>query len=532
MRYFVARHWGEVPASDEPVGLLIHDSGWNDWYKYRTQYNLLVKVGDKPVSLGAVKVGQVGMTPDLPTAEIPPVFERLDERFFSLGQNEDFYETAVRLLDEYGIDILSDLRDIAKNHQIYAAVSGENVLHESLMRYISMSQVDGRFHRLSLGDAKLTDFSFAHLPKQDLSLANVEENNGSDGTISFIVKPSSSPPSNIHVVIGRNGVGKTTRLTAIINSLLGLADKAKDHGKVLFYEKDIFTDDVNIKEEPDFANLISVSFSAFDPFVPPSKAMISASKIGYSYIGLKRPISDRVQNSNAAELPETYSRGELTQQFVDSAYACRKGLRGERWASALAILEADPLFAEAKVRELLSNVDDDDWKEKASRLFRLLSSGHGVVLLTMTRLVELVDERSLVLLDEPEGHLHPPLLSAFVRALSGLLTKRNGVAIIATHSPVVLQEVPRSCVWYMFRSGHDVWADRPERETFAENVGVLTRDVFGLEVNKSGFHQLIENAAKSTDGTFDAILERFGSQLGGEGMALARAMSLKHSKKP
>jgi predicted ATP-dependent endonuclease of OLD family len=65
----------------------------------------------------------------------------------------------------------------------------------------------------------------------------------------------------------------------------------------------------------------------------------------------------------------------------------------------------------------------------------------------VTRLVESVEERTLVLLDEPESHLHPPLLSAFVRALSDLLVNRNGAAIIATHSPVVLQEVPRECVW-------------------------------------------------------------------------------------
>jgi predicted ATP-dependent endonuclease of OLD family len=51
------------------------------------------------------------------------------------------------------------------------------------------------------------------------------------------------------------------------------------------------------------------------------------------------------------------------------------------------------------------------------------------VLLTITRLVETVEERTLVLLDEPEAHLHPPLLSAFVRSLSDLLINRNGVAI-------------------------------------------------------------------------------------------------------
>jgi predicted ATP-dependent endonuclease of OLD family len=67
-------------------------------------------------------------------------------------------------------------------------------------------------------------------------------------------------------------------------------------------------------------------------------------------------------------------------------------------------------------------------------LFNKLSSGHKVVLLTTTRLVETVEERTLVLLDEPEAHLHPPLLAAFVRALSDLLINRNGVAIIATPS--------------------------------------------------------------------------------------------------
>lgn len=122
----------------------------------------------------------------------------------------------------------------------------------------------------------------------------------------------------------------------------------------------------------------------------------------------------------------------------------------------------------------------NDLDSHQSALFGRLSSGHKIVLLTITRLVETVEERSLVLIDEPETHLHPPLLSAFVRSLSGLLINRNGVAIIATHSPVVLQEVPRSCVWKVRRSGRVTEVERPEIETFGENVGILTREVFGL----------------------------------------------------
>jgi ATPase subunit of ABC transporter with duplicated ATPase domains len=137
--------------------------------------------------------------------------------------------------------------------------------------------------------------------------------------------------------------------------------------------------------------------------------------------------------------------------------------------------------------------------------------------------VETVEERTLVLLDEPEAHLHPPLLSAFVRALSDLLVNRNGVAIIATHSPVILQEVPAQCVWKVRRNGRVVHAERPNIETFGENVGVLTREVFGLEVTDAGFHQLLRSAAHDED-QFDDVVAKFGSKLGGEARALIRAL--------
>jgi predicted ATP-dependent endonuclease of OLD family len=139
-------------------------------------------------------------------------------------------------------------------------------------------------------------------------------------------------------------------------------------------------------------------------------------------------------------------------------------------------------------------------------------------------LVELVDERTLVLLDEPEGHLHPPLLSAFIRALSDLLVRRNGVAVVATHSPVVLQEVPQSCAWKLRRSGRVSVAERPSIETFGENVGILTREVFGFEVTKSGFHRMLDNAVNQRGLGYDAVVEHFGGQLGAEARAIVQAL--------
>ena len=128
-----------------------------------------------------------------------------------------------------------------------------------------------------------------------------------------------------------------------------------------------------------------------------------------------------------------------------------------------------------------------------------------------------------MLLDEPEAHLHPPLLSAFVRALSDLLINRNGVGIIATHSPVVLQEVPRSCVWKVRRTNVRVEADRPEIETFGENVGILTREIFGLEVTDAGFHKMLRDAVAEGD-DYEDVVGRFDGELGGEAKAIIRAL--------
>ncbi|RGE49209.1 hypothetical protein MHD_01065 [Mannheimia granulomatis] len=170
----------------------------------------------------------------------------------------------------------------------------------------------------------------------------------------------------------------------------------------------------------------------------------------------------------------------------------------------------------------LSSLIDSN-KEKIIEALKSMSSGHLLVLLIITQLAT-VEEKTLVLLDEPESHLHPPLLSAFIRTLSELLDNRNGVAIIATHSPVVLQEIPKSCVWKIVRTGKTTEAFRLPDETFGENVGILTRKVFGLEVEKSGFHKLL-NDSVNQGGTYDEILSSYKGQLGREGKLLLKILT-------
>jgi hypothetical protein len=61
-------------------------------------------------------------------------------------------------------------------------------------------------------------------------------------------------------------------------------------------------------------------------------------------------------------------------------------------------------------------------------------------------------------------------------------------------------------------------------ETFGENVGTLTTEVFGLEVVNAGFHKLIKDAVDNENLNYEQILERFGGQMGAESRAIARAL--------
>lgn len=506
MEFYVLPVRGAVPPRVHDAAFLIRDN-WDD-YSYKTQFYLVfVDPSGIEHPIGQVKIAQFDME-ERRRPLVPAKFESLPRTFFSLGQGANYY-TALNALGATHRDIiLTALRDVAKDATLFEKVLTQDVTGVSLLRFVTPQSVRGQLRRLAAGGALLTHYSFEY------TLPLSPGSHSDPINLSFNVDPESQPPTNIHVLIGRNGVGKTWMLQRMAQALMAPNDP--NNGTFIPLNRE---DHVEL-----FANLVSVSFSAFDSFVPLPEPRNKSANIQYSYIGLKRKTTDT---------PKTPD--QLLAEFVQSVSICRQPARVDRWTKALRVLESDPIFAAASVADLARvNVDvpgiitteeahEALFKKNAQTLFRRLSSGHKLVLLTITKLVETVAERTLVLMDEPEAHLHPPLLSAFTRSLSDLLLDLNGVAIVATHSPVVLQEVPMKCVWIIRRTGYSTTVERPEAETFGENVGVLTRDVFGLEVTHSGFHQLLEDALQEAR-TYDELLQAFGGQLGGEARALAYAL--------
>ena len=74
---------------------------------------------------------------------------------------------------------------------------------------------------------------------------------------------------------------------------------------------------------------------------------------------------------------------DLGTDFANSLARCQSGVLAERWRTAVRALEEDDLFAEADVTSLLDEEGDVSLKMRARRLFKKLSSGHAIVLLTV-----------------------------------------------------------------------------------------------------------------------------------------------------
>lgn len=481
----------------------------NDGSIYKTFFNVTYyDTEGKQFPIGSVKIGQKGQIEKRP--DLPRTFDYLSEDFFSLGANEDYYENLKKagLRNEY----FMALKDMAFDLEIFLKVREYDVTKVSLMHDITSSTIQGQFHRMAHGGAKLTDYNFTYF------LPQIDSDNDEQLQLSFKIEIEKIPPTNIHVLIGKNGVGKTTILKKLLSSI-EIEDSEQKYGKV---EGDIVQ----------FANIVYVSFSAFDkPFIGDGEEL----PVPYTFVGL-------------IGREGLKTRDDLAEDFLDSLCKVTQGTKHKLWTDIIDILESDSTFMDLQIKRWTSlkesdfndgiieypqginesaqvysrGIEKEEYREKVYSQFNNLSSGHKAILLTIVKLIELVEEKTLVLLDEPEEHLHPPLVSAFIRALSNLLTFRNGVGIIATHSPVIVQEIPKKCVWILRRYGEILINERPEIETFGENLGELTSEIFGYEVTNSGFHKMLQETSRQECSYKDALAV-FNNELGNEAKAILRS---------
>ena len=110
------------------------DDSWND-FAYRTIYTLLYSdANTKITDIGCVKIGERGMNDTRRSPNLPSAFEKLDNNFFSISNNEDYYKNASVLKGDLGYELLLALNDFVVRRDTYKSVMGENVVSTSLLR--------------------------------------------------------------------------------------------------------------------------------------------------------------------------------------------------------------------------------------------------------------------------------------------------------------------------------------------------------------------------------------------------------------
>lgn len=499
-------------GANQGVTLCLEKDDWDD-FGFKTLYRMSVWVDGIWKSVGKVRIASHSATERTHIGSDP--VESLSEEYFSLGVDENYYETLSELGDDFRTDVLTRLNDVAFSDASYDSLMAQRVFSVSLMRGRDEEDFD-TLRRFALGQNARSNFELRYRYSREAEAA---------AGMTFLVQPHSLPSTNIHAIIGSNGVGKSTLLRDIIKNAIGSADA---FGSVKVVGED--------GESGEITRLIFVSYSAFDDHSISKTISDLKKSLEVKYIGLTvadgtlegevgdedlidKEFSEEIANEGIRSDQSLLS--ELTQDFIKTMYACSQGYRWSRWKKAIETLQIDPVFRGVDIDSfhVVNSSDADAVGER----FQALSSGHAISLLIVSKLVMHMRERCVVLIDEPESHLHPPLLAALINAVSNVVTDRNGLAILTTHSPVVLQEIPSDCVWVMSRGGNQIRISRPRIETYGENLSEITREVFRLEIHEAGFHRtLMELIDKGY--SYDKICEMI-PRMGAEARALVMTLA-------
>lgn len=518
------------PQVSQPTFCLRQDR-WND-YGFQTQYHLhYLKPGSNFSShdlIGPVKILRKGQQDSDPLL-VNEDFHSLGSDYCSVGGELDYYER-ISKFDKASRDlILNALRDVVQMPSLVAEFSGEIGWTKSVFRdqrssnYLLLASglLTGKF-----SDAVGKDVEFTlHVPAW--SGASIQFSFAVTSLADDILHQSPLPERTI-VLVGRNGAGKSTVLARLARLAYASVDEREKLANLGYLEPPGLG----------FSKIVTVGFSPFDSFRLPGAGTdgrqklldeVESGKGRFAFIGL-RDIVEEEKTSDLAEanavaavttalaphLPDdrqTSSRlkslDKLAREFQENVTE----LRGKK-----RIVQLRRLLTELLGKPTVDRMNLESQSAAGASFFDL-STGHKTILLIVSGLLAKLDPGSLVLIDEPETHLHPPLLAGLMQAIRFILEHQESFAVIATHSPVVVQETMAKHVRVVRREGDAVRISLPAIETFAENIGLITAEVFALHS---------ENATTPSEGhlaVLDKLLQRYPAQADIEKLFLHGRMS-------
>jgi predicted ATPase len=454
------KYGNEKPSrSREGVCIVLLRTDWND-LNYYTEYEVFYTDNQSVKLLGLTKI----LHRESAKPYLPSVFDQLTEDYCSLGQSTDYYTSMIELLGVEAARVLcTELNDVVVRSEIRSEWQQNSGFKTSLLRMSEASATllsAGQYFGQTLPIVQSAFlFTFAcSLPGFSRRLH-----------VELAFKGNSPVPQRLTAFVGKNGTGKSGVLARLAQALSGLNPTAGrfEPGR------------------PNFSRTICCSYAVFQPFQVPN--MISNS---YLYCGLR----DRLGNINGESV---WDRLEDSMRII-----VEKG-RQKPWRDFVALTD----LMGSMTGESLFESERSELKDR----LRTLSTGQVVVLALFTDLLAHIERESLFLCDEPESYLHPTLLSTFLRLMHAVLEDFNSFAIVATHSPIVIQEVPSSCVRVFKREGSVPFQASLEVESFGENLTELVDRVFEMNEDDKNYQMLLRRLLKQR--TAEEVVALFTTDL-------------------
>ncbi|WP_348620293.1 AAA family ATPase [Paenibacillus polymyxa] len=181
------------------------------------------------------------------------------------------------------------------------------------------------------------------------------------------------------------------------------------------------------------------------------------------------------------------------------------------------------------------NLVSDVWFENNFNMdtipLSMLSSGELSMFMRFYDLHEYVNHNSIVLIDEPETHLHPKWIRGYIKTLIDLLGDRKCHVIIATHSPLIVSDVTKNCIIGLKKDKYDINPFKIDDKTLGLNYEEVLSEIFDLEDHKGEMiNKYVDVIDKLLElGNFDKALEVY-SQIGNSEIKYQLFLKLKAFK--
>lgn len=396
-------------------------------------------------------------------------------------------------------------------------------LYSSFLRTTTLKEIKEVFHPLTVfgysnstvhysGDGKNI---IQAVDDRETSINYSFKEDGIDkGALNFKKNRKSKLPMNVYAVVGGNGSGKSYKINQIISEHMA---GDKKFSQILHFSLSPFDNIINFDKD---GSRKEISDKGKD-----SDGEIIYEKVGFVSVKYP-PILEVLKKAEALALTDVKKYlYQKSSKYLVAENTLKEGFEGkisikESFSYYIQNLLIDLIASEDKLKmwgDCLNFFTFESWVDDIINAFQdrniskndiekidTLSSGQATILLYITKLISSINQGSLVIFDEPETFMHPPMVKAFIRAVSELVDNNKAFCLMATHSPVIIQEIPH-CNVYKLDSNHEL--TNIYYKTYGQNLDTLYKNIYGVELQQTGYNSFFNDRKEEIIGEGQNDLE-------------------------